>query len=68
MSNLAIWNFAQELDLLLDAKDEAQNDTERAAIDAAIDTLAGDIAKKTDGYAEFLSRADAECERLNQNS
>lgn len=66
MSNLAIWNFAQELDGLLDAKDDAQNDAERAEIDTAIDALAGDIAKKTDGYAEFLSRSDAELERLNQ--
>lgn len=66
MSSLAIWNFAQELDGLLDAKDDAQDDAERAAIDTAIEALAGDVAKKTDGYAEFLSRSDAEFERLNQ--
>lgn len=66
MSNLAIYSFVKELEDLLEAKDEAQDETELTAIYGELERVALDIATKVDGYATFLSRADSEDERLGR--
>jgi hypothetical protein len=67
-TGLAIWRFADELQALWDTRDGADDPAVIAAIDELIAQNLSDLAVKVDGMYEFLSRSEAESERLGKEA
>lgn len=66
MSGLKIWEFADTLQALCDTLQGAEDPAVIAEIEKAMETQLSNIAQKTDGVYEFLSRSESEARRLGE--